>query len=485
LTDNRKTIFVSHATPKDNEFAIWLSARLSASGYEVWCDQERLLGGEDFWKDIETVLRTRAVKFVLVISKHIRTESGGIRDGIAKEIAVADAIKKKGTDPYFLVPALIDDTPYDEFGIEFIRLNGIDFKTNWAAGLAKLIKVLERDAVPRDAGLASPSMEAWRKVHKALSRSISDNTERLQSNWLEIESLPALLRFYDVQIPSSFSEIQTMASSCPLPCVDHGRLLASFASLDEMRTALGTSIPITERGTLPLADFLKGQTGDILGISPADARRKLSSLVRQAWEVTMRARGLISYEMANKQLAWWFPDGVPDDGQLHYEDVNGKPRWRAVRGIRGKKEAEDGQEVPRYFWHLGFTAAPFIAETSHIILKPRLIISDDGKTPLKSKTKLNAVRRAVTKMWFNDKWRGLVLGFASWLAGDGSHIALRAGEAATVRLARQPVDFTLPYGIAADPVSLEEGDEERFEQAETALRLSDPAFADIEDEDEE
>ncbi len=50
-------IFVGHATPEDNYFSAWLSSKLRLFGYDVWCDLSELLGGEDFWKNIETVIR--------------------------------------------------------------------------------------------------------------------------------------------------------------------------------------------------------------------------------------------------------------------------------------------------------------------------------------------------------------------------------------------------------------------------------------------
>ncbi len=111
MGDERTTIFISHASPGDNPFATWLAARLSMAGYDVWCDQQKLLGGEDFWADIETVLRTRTVKFVLIISAKLRDTNGQLRDGVAKEIALANTLKKKLPDAYFVIPALIDDTP--------------------------------------------------------------------------------------------------------------------------------------------------------------------------------------------------------------------------------------------------------------------------------------------------------------------------------------------------------------------------------------
>lgn len=425
-------------------------------------------------------------KFVLVVSANLRDANGQLRDGVGKEVALANTLRKKLPDPYFVVPVLIDDTPFDEFGIEFIRLNGIDFRQNWAAGLVRLIEVLERDSVPHEAGRASPSLDAWRTVHNALSRSVAQVPEVLQSNWLAIDKLPDTIEFYDIQIPLGFSEIRAIASECPLPCADHGRLLAAFASFDELTAALPEMVPIKPRGTLAIADFLAGRTGDILGIAPFDARNKVSSLVRQSWDRSMAARGLTRYAMANDVAAWWFPARTPEDGQLRYVDLNGKSRRRAVMGTRGKKETEDGREVPRYYWHLGFTGAVTIADESHVALRPRIIITEDQITPLENKTKLNSVRRAVTTMWFNEKWRGLVCGFAAWLAEDGC-IRLNPGEHREIIVHAMPMEFDIAVGIASDPAAHipSEEEEEQFEAEETVLRLSDPAFAALDEEEDE
>lgn len=224
-----------------------------------------------------------------------------------------------------------------------------------------------------------------------------------------------------------------------------------------------------------------------MGIAAHVARNKISSIFRQAWDVELEKRGLISYEMANQKIAWWFPDDLIEDQQLRYVDINGKSRRRAVRGTKGKKELTDGSIVPRYHWHLGFTAKTYATESPYFALQPRIIISDDGKNPLESKTKLNSVRRSTTSMWFNEKWRGLVLGFANWLADGESHISLRVAENCVIELSPIPRLFDTEFGIAADPVNLNFDDEEhvKFEEAEIHRRLSDPAFRNLEDFDDE
>lgn len=65
----RDTIFISHATPKDNDFVRWLGARLTGHGYKVWADLFGLKGGTPFWNTIEDALREHACKMILVVSK--------------------------------------------------------------------------------------------------------------------------------------------------------------------------------------------------------------------------------------------------------------------------------------------------------------------------------------------------------------------------------------------------------------------------------
>ncbi|MGH7707001.1 MAG: TIR domain-containing protein [Vulcanimicrobiaceae bacterium] len=44
MSSASKAIFISHANPEDNAFTLWLAAKLSSLGYEVWADVMRLRG---------------------------------------------------------------------------------------------------------------------------------------------------------------------------------------------------------------------------------------------------------------------------------------------------------------------------------------------------------------------------------------------------------------------------------------------------------
>lgn len=70
----RDLIFISHANPEDNEFTQWLGLQLSSQGYSVWSDVTKLIGGEDFWADIESAIRDHTIKFLFIVSRASNTK---------------------------------------------------------------------------------------------------------------------------------------------------------------------------------------------------------------------------------------------------------------------------------------------------------------------------------------------------------------------------------------------------------------------------
>src|SRR6266566_1485015 len=87
---SRDTVFISHATPHDNDFVRWLGTRLTGHGYKVWADLFGLKGGNPFWSTIEEALRHHASKMIFVVSK-ASVDPG--RTGTLNELSVADALR--------------------------------------------------------------------------------------------------------------------------------------------------------------------------------------------------------------------------------------------------------------------------------------------------------------------------------------------------------------------------------------------------------
>ena len=53
----RQALFISHASPEDNAFTLWLGAKLAALGYEVFADVLRLKGGDDWERVLENAIQ--------------------------------------------------------------------------------------------------------------------------------------------------------------------------------------------------------------------------------------------------------------------------------------------------------------------------------------------------------------------------------------------------------------------------------------------
>jgi TolB-like protein/Tfp pilus assembly protein PilF len=141
---DRDTIFISHATPDDNEFVRWLADALTSRGYTVWADLLYLKGGTPFWTAIEETLRHRAIKVVFIVSRRSVDPS---RSGVRNELSVADGLRVTLGDPGFIVPVRIDDTPFDALPIQIHQLNTLDFSKDRVARLPDLLDTLESGVV--------------------------------------------------------------------------------------------------------------------------------------------------------------------------------------------------------------------------------------------------------------------------------------------------------------------------------------------------
>ena len=127
----RDMLFISHANPEDDEFSRWLSLQLAKEGYPVWCDLTKLLGGEDFWKDIEHAIRERTCKFLYVLSRISNQKHGPLQ-----ELQVAQNVARDLSLKDFIIPLLIDDLPHSETNIQLSRIIAIPCKMGWAKGLS-------------------------------------------------------------------------------------------------------------------------------------------------------------------------------------------------------------------------------------------------------------------------------------------------------------------------------------------------------------
>ncbi|MCL4783196.1 MAG: TIR domain-containing protein, partial [Bryobacterales bacterium] len=182
----RQALFISHASPEDNAFTIWLGAKLATAGYEVWADVLRLSGGDDWQRKLEDALRNRACKVLLVANQ----KSVG-KQGVRNEIQIASDVAKKIDDVRFIIPLKLG-----QFDAPFLiaHTQYIDFSHGWSSGLYELLSALQDEYnVPLS---GEPSTEVWRSLQAMHGRKLEERSEQLVSNWLRIRKLPEEIHYY-------------------------------------------------------------------------------------------------------------------------------------------------------------------------------------------------------------------------------------------------------------------------------------------------
>ncbi|HYG26162.1 MAG TPA: toll/interleukin-1 receptor domain-containing protein [Caulobacteraceae bacterium] len=424
---DRRTVLITHANPEDNAFARWLAARLSMSGYRVWLDLRSLNGGDDFWDEIEDQLRNKAIKQIVLISPHVR------KPGVKKELALGDYVGKQLADPDFMIPVRLTNVPHGEFPPELLRRNAFDAFPNWAAVLPPIFKTLSEAAVPKVLGVEGGLLHQMIEAQEAGRLALAAKPEKLLSNWFDLAVGRPTLRFFAAKGTSD--QLDAWLKTTGIPHVQHSGLVATFCDPVTFAQAGDQGPELTARFWIPFDNLVAGRDIDPFP-SRGEARRSLMNLMRQHWDYAMLRRGLLPFEFASGQRGWFFPDGLID-GPAKGSTEDGR---RLSRLLSGKfKERR---------WHLCLVAQPKSWPSPFVRVHANVALSLDGRTPL-SGQQTQKVRTRLTRSWWNDKWRDLLLASMSWLSDGGDTINLAAGDE-PFGLLRLPLSLDFPVSYAAE-----------------------------------
>ena len=420
----RQALFISHATPEDNAFTIWLGAKLAASGYEVWADVLRLKGGDDWQRKLEDALRNRACKVLLVAN-----QQSVDKQGVRNEIQIASEVARKIGDSRFILPLRLG--PFDApFLIAHAQY--IDFSRGWSVGLYELLAALQDEyKVPR---VSDPSTETWSSLQAMYGRKLEQRPERLSSNWLRVRKLPENIFYY------RNNELRHHGITLSLPQVPYGdgvltceEHAISGASTTSLNLALGVGWPE-------------------LGISTTELRKMFSRLANQGMELFLKSRSLQSFEMASGRLAWTFGGELPNTRlPFSWGDVKGS---RVLRGTSEKRKVQ---------WHFGVTSQYRGGSLRYFRLRTHIVFSEDGTATLPAK-RMHRMRRSFTKTWRNARWRDLLLTFLFWLSNGESTIRLPLHMEDDLVVEVPPLMFVSPVGIT-------EGKEDESDEDDTSTEF--------------
>jgi hypothetical protein len=443
-TQSRRLVFISHANPEDNDFTRWLGVKLASAGYEVWSDVTNLLGGEEIWDSIEDAIRRHAAKVVVVLSHKSQTKLG-----MLDEINCAVSVERSNELDGFVMPVRIDDLPFAEVRANLARKNIIDFKENWAGGLAQLLKSLERDGVPRSASTGSDRVAAFYRERANAPTQLAKTPEKLVSNWLRIASLPETVQLYSSN--ASLSHLGPLAKQIKVPNFRYLRLIGTFAESADILGDLPPEIGLQLQFRIETGRFLVGGTHELPGMQWREAQNIVSSLIRQAWNSFAAGRGLRQYQVSSGAVAWFVPKALVDSDRVSFTDGFGKLRRKQLLGWSERRKVH---------WHYAVELRPSLGKFPHMTLRSHVVFTEDGLTPLESKERMHALRRRFCKNWWNDRWRDLSVAYLRWLAGDAA-MTISCGGSSVVMIEAAPRIFESPVSMPheePEPTSEESGD---------------------------
>jgi hypothetical protein len=456
----RTVVFITHAAPEDNEFALWLSSKLAMAGFRVWVDGRRLRGGADFWDEINRVLRHEAIKQVVAFSKHCT------KDGVKKELAIGEVIRKSLPDPNFIVPIRIDETAFSDAPPEFLRDQIIDAYPNWHDCLGELFKTLSEAGVPQDDHPDASALNTIVEAREEGRRFIVERPEALLTNWFPITPPPAIryYRFDGIQ-----DQMRAWLSDCKIPHVPMGRLAGTFSDPPSFANASSFVQNTPTEYDISFTDFISGTS---LGpyLDRGSATKDVVNLLRQHFDQLAKSRGLLPVAFANRDVGWFFPDDLLPANTIAFQTLDGRRIRRAMSG-----------KFKKVRWHACLVAKPRVWPELVYRVHLNIVLSEDGKTPMAGE-KTHTRRRRLTRSWWNNVWRDRLLAAMHHLADGSTSITVSAGDN-KFKIATTPLQSTVPVSYDAFDAPLPTEEDEQGTIVPSASL--DDHFDDSEDEDDQ
>ncbi len=434
----KESIFISHATPQDNDFVRWLAAKLELAGYTVWHDLARLKGGDYFWDKIEKAIREETFRMLAVVS-HNSVEKSGVKD----EWALGLTMEK--TTPGFVIPLRIDDYDFSLLPIGIHRKNVVDFSAGgWHKGLTDLLDTLSEAQTPRTTSDPRSAMH-WLPELRDGAIVKGSLGEKLDSTWLRVLSMPPALE--TARFLGKERRISVTKENRHIPWFEHEDRIVGFAKSGDLVSLMSKSAMLDKSNSIDLETFINrdGKFGDKF-VWQSDARKRVVNLMRQAWELAMEAKGLALVESGGRRVYYVPPKLTGGRGAfVPFVDVDGRTRKKALNGRSDKRKAN---------WNYGVGLVPSLDEPWHMELRPTIIFTDDNDQPFEI-ARAQRLRLSFCRNWWNDRWRTFLRAFLALIAGGQTSIQLAVGSGRFLVVEASPMIFTSPAGLTDGPPTVD------------------------------
>ncbi len=388
MMDSKKLIFISHAVPNDNYLAVWLASKLRLLGYEAWVDKEDLRSGSAFWNEIELKMRNDSIRFLALVSTNYIQKALDKNTGVFSEVTLAKALSKK-IDKY-LLPLKVDNCDYDEFPINILPIDTIDFSKNWGSGLRKLLKELEIQSIPKTE--PEPNvLTLWHK-YQGIKGEVKEQNETYGSNWFEC-SLPKNISVYKF-----YGDLKKIGKHIPFPFVRNGDYCLGF--FDDN----GIEVRTEFREDIPVEDFLSEdnfilETGEEI----KDTEPKFVNLMNKAiYNFFYLNEDFKAYSISNKKKVIYPINTRSKSGYVSYTRAGKKGRRR----LKGRRPVN---------WSFGLSFNFQLTPFPHYVANHHLLSSDENG--FFEKDEQLKYRRSIPSEWYNRDWFERILAFMNLASG--------------------------------------------------------------------
>jgi hypothetical protein len=412
----RDTLFISHATPEDNDFAIWLASRLEMLGYKTWVDKKHLLGGEKLWSTIQNVIKNDAIKLLIVYSRNILTKDGNLKDGIEKEFTYAESIASQENMKDFIIPLHIDNSQYNDF-IGSNRLNHISFEQNWAIGLKQLLKKLEKDNIPQMIDIRESSFSEWYENEYVSNCSIIPKKELFYSSWWEIASMPQ--RFYMYQFDNLTQAIAIRNININIPINLQSNVLSTFDNnLNFIIERDGEQFHIVPKATYSFSinEILCGFESSNFP-KHKDAENHFKRLLYCTITELFLQKQRKKVKLANNKFAFFLSKNN-EKKQIHFSYPSSSIKRLKRISIWGEFEQIG-------FWHYAISPQVVLFPIIGFSLKSHIVFTTDGVQLITDDKKVHSYRRRKGKRYFNEGWRDWFVAFLQGLKDINDEIKIK------------------------------------------------------------
>jgi len=441
--EQRDVIFISKATPGDDEFTLWLAPRLEAAGYKVFSDIVTLDPGGRWRKDITNTLQNNAVKMLLCCRDETLE-----KNGVQEEISIAEDLSKELNDENFIIPLRLKR--YKKiFGIGGLQY--IDFVGSWANGLHELLDAFKKNNVPKNDNFSIN--QNWETYKSRQASNLERDDEILITNWIRIAEVPDKIHYYKPTGSIDHSALKIACAQCPCPVAMHNRGVITFAETDEVNQVLSKIGKFSRHSSREIMDFI-GDGSDEFKIKRRDASNLTSSMFRQCWDNFCKDKGLLNY-MYSKQAGW------------HCGSEQIALRKKISWGTSKKRRSSMLRNIAKgKVWQFGVSAIPSFWPFPHYRLKSRVLFAavsgtEAGEIFYDAK-KQHKSRRTSCSSWRNKQWHGRLMAMLELLSESSPNIYLPISPTHNLVLDTRPMEVIVPV-TTKSPDEMTDDDEETDE----------------------